>query len=316
MRIGSICTGLWISVALALPSCCQANGEEEHNPAMFGLQVLGLVRPKDIIIPQKEIFVIGAGYARTGTKSTKKALSMLGYRAFHMEDIQSQGLAPFFVKALTSDAMMDAFIQKILDLGFNATLDTPNNLLAVELYKRFPNAKVLFNIRDTPEGWAKSYHHLHSQFIQAFGPPFSFFLDFSFTLLAQIKVGNRPLEAKPCEPSIWTILMPWWTCLQVKNTEKEFVEDFYTFQAYVEKNIPADHIFYYNVKEGWGPLEKMTGVKAPNAPFPNINESDSLKAINTILITISIIWPFVVGFLLFVFIVIIRKVTDPFFAKH
>ena len=39
----------------------------------------------------------------------------------------------------------------VLDHGFNATLDGPNNLLTIDIFKRFPKAKVLFNVRDTPE---------------------------------------------------------------------------------------------------------------------------------------------------------------------
>jgi len=66
--------------------------------------------------PQKEFKIIGAGFPRTGTKSTKKALEMLGYKVLHMEDVFPNNLDKDFVNALTSDHYMVCVISAAVNL--------------------------------------------------------------------------------------------------------------------------------------------------------------------------------------------------------
>ena len=117
----------------------------------LAFRVIGLKGGSVSRAPQQEFKLIGAGFPRSGTKSTKRALEILGYKVLHMEDVAANGLAPDFLYALIADEYMDAYLDKILSLGFNATLDGPMNLLTREIFRRYPNAKVLFNERDSPE---------------------------------------------------------------------------------------------------------------------------------------------------------------------
>jgi len=63
-----------------------------------------------------------------------------GTRVCARTDVQSLGLARDFLLGLTSDKQMDVFLNTVLDHGFNATLDGPNNLLTIDIFKRFPKA--------------------------------------------------------------------------------------------------------------------------------------------------------------------------------
>ena len=62
-----------------------ADAPPQHNPLDFGLRILGFTKEHLAapVQPQRELKVIGAGFYRTGTMSTKKALERLGYRVFH-----------------------------------------------------------------------------------------------------------------------------------------------------------------------------------------------------------------------------------------
>ena len=56
-------------------------------------------------------------------------------------------------------------------------------------------------------------------------------------------------------------------------------------QAYVERSVRSarsewnDHIVYFNVKEGWGPLCKALSLPVPEVPFPYANDADAVQEI-------------------------------------
>lgn len=46
-----------------------------------------------------------------------------------------------------------------------------------------------------------------------------------------------------------------------------------------KRNVPADKLLIYNVKEGWQPLCNFLGVTIPDAtPFPHVNDHETVKA--------------------------------------
>jgi hypothetical protein len=49
---------------------------------------------------------------------------------------------------------------------------------------------------------------------------------------------------------------------------KEWIEE-------VKRNVPAEKLLVYEVKEGWGPLCDFLGLPVPATPFPHINERKS-----------------------------------------
>lgn len=135
---------------------------------------------------------------RTGTRTQKLALERLGYRVLHMEDLGSLGLTKHFFRALTSDAALDGFLETILAMGFNATLDSPLCFLSMELAKRYPDAKVLLATRDSPEQYRRSIENLLSAFKYSGATPFRQLVDFEFyesvSLRKRVFVSDEPVR--------------------------------------------------------------------------------------------------------------------------
>ena len=45
----------------------------------------------------------------------------------------------------------------------------------------------------------------------------------------------------------------------------------------VKKTVPKERLLVFSVKEGWGPLCNFLNVPVPEEPFPNTNDSASMK---------------------------------------
>ena len=46
---------------------------------------------------------------------------------------------------------------------------------------------------------------------------------------------------------------------------------------YVKRVVPPERLFFFDVKQGWGPLCEKLGVPVPEIPFPKRNERKVLK---------------------------------------
>ncbi len=102
--------------------------------------------------------VIGAGWGRTGTSSMKKALEILGYDpCYHMSEVVANQHVNFWWRVANKKTY--DFDEVFASKGkvFTAGVDVPSALFWKEQLVRYPNAKVILNIRD-PEKWYKSFH--------------------------------------------------------------------------------------------------------------------------------------------------------------
>ena len=52
--------------------------------------------------------------------------------------------------------------------------------------------------------------------------------------------------------------------------------------TYVKSVVPADQLLVFNPKDGWEPLCKFLNVPIPDVPFPRDNQSDGVRATQTI----------------------------------
>ena len=88
--------------------------------------------------------ILGAGFARTGTMSTRHALVKLGLGpCFHMENVISENYLDEFIAAFNGN--LQPLIGILSSGKFKATLDFPIIALVDELLPHFPEAKVLLN---------------------------------------------------------------------------------------------------------------------------------------------------------------------------
>src|SRR5687767_6648838 len=104
--------------------------------------------------------IIGAGFGRTGTLSTNKALNTLGYPCYHMleviENKENKTHLDFWNRVANAPAGQqhnwDEVFQK-----YTATVDNPGSCVWRELRQTYPEAKVLVTLHPRgPEAWYES----------------------------------------------------------------------------------------------------------------------------------------------------------------
>ena len=100
-----------------------------------------------------ELKVIGAGFGRTGTLSTKVALEELGFGpCYHMVEVFEH---PAHVPVWDAAARGETVNWRELFKDYQATVDWPGCTFYKEFMELYPDAKVLLTVRD-PEKWYES----------------------------------------------------------------------------------------------------------------------------------------------------------------
>ncbi|CAB9505391.1 NAD dependent epimerase dehydratase [Seminavis robusta] len=245
-------------------------------------------------LPQP-IFVIGAGLPRTGTASFRTAMGLLNMKSYHMIDgcMETPGHQDMWYKFLIEQSIsIDDVLGGIAADGFNATIDTPTVFHYKAQMQRYPNAKVVLTVRDSPEQWANSFAKTIRRIVLASE-------HVPFTLIGPMArssqfVGrmfeNANLHME--DPS----LLP------------QFYKD---FVAEVKATVPADKLLVFNAKDGWDPLckfvsplaesiqEQCQKLLATGTPYPHVNDEAQILAVAIGLETITMIFK-VMPFLLVV----------------
>lgn len=95
--------------------------------------------------------IIGAGLCRTGTSSTLVALERLGFGpVYHMKEVIQQDLLGHWLAF--ADGNKELVFNHLKEVGYKSTLDVPIICFFDELMEKYPNAKVLLTVRDSPAG--------------------------------------------------------------------------------------------------------------------------------------------------------------------
>ncbi|MFK7896151.1 MAG: sulfotransferase family protein [Myxococcota bacterium] len=205
--------------------------------------------------------VIGAGFGRTGTVSTKAALEILGFGpCYHMREILSPrpGYNDNHLKLWSEHARARAKGEhhrmdwERIFARYSSTMDHPASIYYKELMETFPDAKVILNTRDS-ESWFKSWKTLFDGFgfLKYFAPVIPRVrraLDIVDLLIRDVEMGGA-IEAE------------------------SNIEIFERHNREVVESVPADQLLVFSVKEGWAPLCEFLGVEVPDVPFPHLNES-------------------------------------------
>jgi hypothetical protein len=156
-------------------------------------------------------------------------------------------------------------IQRLRKLmrGYRSTLDGPLCDLTPELVAAYPRAKFILTVRDSEEIWWRSWKEsVGILFIPGWRYTIYSSLISSVKLLrrmnAMAQEDNKRLQRD------WGSIGP-----HMYRLHNQQVHDL----------VPKDRLLEYNVKQGWEPLCKFLEVDVPDAPFPMLNESGSIKAI-------------------------------------
>jgi Sulfotransferase domain len=205
------------------------------------------------------IKVIGAGLGRTGTLSLKAALEELGFvKCYHMLEVLAH---MDDARVWDAAARGDPVDWEKLLAGYQATVDWPGCSFYRELFQRYPEAKVILTVRD-PGRWYDSAHQTIYYVRNAFPAWTGWFLP-------RMRAFRRMLDR-----------IVWDGTFQGRFEDRAFAIDvFDRHNEQVRRDVPADRLLVYEVREGWGPLCAFLGVPVPDGKsFPHLNDSADFRA--------------------------------------
>jgi sulfotransferase family protein len=198
--------------------------------------------------------IIGAGFGRTGTASTKAALETLGFGpCYHMTEL--------FADPTRLQGWLRATAGETVDwaeifAGYAATVDWPGAAFWRELIEAYPEAKVLLTVRD-PDRWYDSVAgtiYLTRDIDTA---------DASPALRDQLRMVNE---------------LVWQGTFDGRFEDRDHAIGVYRAHlAEVRATVPAGRLLEYDVAQGWDPLCAALGVAVPDEPFPHLNTAQSMR---------------------------------------
>lgn len=191
--------------------------------------------------------VIGSGFGRTGTMSTKMALEKLGFGpCHHMVEVMGDPAQPPHWEALAEGKEVDW--AEVFD-GYESQVDFPGASVWHQLSIAFPDAKVIHTERPEEEWWAsysatigKFFAHRQSLDLP---PPISAIFETMDKLLLKGVFGGLDRESS--------------LGVYRQNNEK------------VRATIPDDRLLVFSPADGWEPLCSFLGVPVPDEEFPRSN---------------------------------------------
>lgn len=199
--------------------------------------------------------IIGSGFGRTGTMSTKMALEALGFGpCHHMVEVMGNPAQPPHWAALA--AGQDVDWADVFD-DYTSQVDFPGASVWHELSIAFPNAKVIHTERPEEDWWA-SYSATIGKFFEHrksldLPPPVAAIFDTMDTLLLERVFGGLDKDSS--------------LAAYRRNNEK------------VRATIPADRLLVFSPVDGWEPLCRFLDVPAPDGDFPRSNAREEFWAL-------------------------------------
>lgn len=201
--------------------------------------------------------ILGAGFGRTGTKSTKMALEHLGFGpCHHMSEI---GKNPELLRPWQDLVGGKLVNWELVFRGYQAQLDWPGTVFWRELSTAYPNAKVILTTRD-PDQW---YTSISSTILRSFNeigvlPPSP---RRNLLLMARHLIDDGVFGGKLNDP---------------EHAKRIFVEHIDAVRA----EIPKDRLLEFDAREGWQPLCAFFGREVPDIPFPRTNTKTEYREIH------------------------------------
>jgi hypothetical protein len=206
---------------------------------------------------------IGAGFGRTGTRSLKAALELLGHApCYHMSTVIAE---PYRVRQWLEIGEGHGPGWDEVFSGFQAALDWPAAAYWRELAEHYPDAKVILTVRD-PNRWYDSISEtifaralaerrplpLHRRVIRWLvtrrAPDFAL-----YPRMAKATIFDRVFDGRIDDPV-------------------HAIKVYENHMADVKATIPPDRLLVFDVRQGWAPLCEFLGTPIPDQPFPESNE--------------------------------------------
>jgi hypothetical protein len=209
--------------------------------------------------------LIGAGFGRTGTWSTKHALERLGLRCYHMSEAilnkENKSHLDFWLRVAREPEGTQRDWEAVFG-KYRATVDNPACCVWRELMRAYPDAKVIMTLH--PRG-AEAWYESTIDTIY-----------FTETLRAfKVLEYLTPFARKIGEMSRKLI---WWRSLKGAMEDRDkAIARYHEHLAEVRAAVPPERLLVFKVDDGWGPLCAFLGAPVPDEPFPNVNDRAEIK---------------------------------------
>lgn len=269
----------------------------------FALNLMGIGLESETaqITPQKEFLVVGAGLSRTGTRTQKRTLEMLGYKVLHTDGVTKERLGDLYREALRSPSGFDAFCSEALCRGYNATLDITFSLLLPQFIERYPKAKIFYATREL-DSWARSFSLVFDRFIMFHNPPFADMMNVSFVSEAIERYGYGMKRVRvPCRypPLSWysTLFNRQYYCstdftMDLKNFYRLHEES--VMKLVAESGKERD-LLRFDVREGWDHILDFFGMPSDHAlrgkSLPKENDGNGVNSVGDALYAAVVVFP-------------------------
>jgi sulfotransferase family protein len=211
--------------------------------------------------------VIGAGFGRTGTLSTKAALEQLGFGpCYHMVEVFSHPKHLAVWEAAAFGRPVDW--HEIFD-HYPASVDWPACAFYEPLMQLYPDAKVLLTVRDSDK-WYESVRETIYRLSQRGKGLRGAAMNALFSVASLIRPSLKR-QIRMVRKLIWE-----------DTFNNRFEDRAYAIGVYEQHNervktsVPAHRLLVFDVKQGWEPLCTFMGIEVPkDTPFPHLNDRAS-----------------------------------------
>lgn len=199
--------------------------------------------------------VIGSGFGRTGTMSTKMALEQLGFGpCHHMVEVLENAAQSAHWKAVAAGGPID---WTDVFRGYGSQVDWPGAAVWPEIAAAFPEALVVHTERPEEAWWASFSGTIGKFFSRA-----------------------PEMDLPPHIREVFETMSGWF----LKRTFDDHTDRACAIAAYrannrrVRETVPPERLLVLDVAEGWDPLCRFLGVAVPDAPFPRSHPKDEFWA--------------------------------------
>lgn len=198
--------------------------------------------------------VIGSGFGRTGTMSTKIALEQLGLGpCHHMTEVMSNPDQPPHWDALAAGEPVD---WTEIFKNYTSQVDFPGAAVWPEIATAFPDAKVIHTERPEEDWWAS--------FSKTIGKFFA--LRETLDLPPHIAAIFRTMDQIVIQDTIGGL------------THDSAIAAYRENNANVRDTINADRLLIFTPADGWEPLCRFLDQPIPTGDFPRSNARDEFWA--------------------------------------
>jgi hypothetical protein len=200
--------------------------------------------------------IIGPGFGRTGTRSLKAALEMLGYGpCHHMQTLFADPAQLAWWQTLAAGGSVD---WRQVFAGYRAQIDWPGAHVWRDLLLAFPEAKVVFSTRPA-EAWWASYSRTVGKLRRLYPTlPLAQPVRDTLDALRQVMI-RRGIDPEMADRD---------TAIAI----------FEARVAEVRASVPPERLLVFAIGDGWAPLCGFLGTPVPDAPFPRMNDGDDFWA--------------------------------------